>query len=381
MQKQIITAVFDTRTLAEAAAKALRQLGIPATDVTMSPETAGDEFGSSYATKPEKTGFMASLENLFGGYEDQAIYAEVVRRGGVLLTAHVDDTSVGHVVSVLEGHSAVDLEKREETWRSEGWTGGATGAGMAATGIAGAGATGLAMTGTAPAATVVATETRTTAPASMAATRTAATAGAEDVLQVVEERLNVGKRAVSRGKVRLHSYMVETAVSEDVTLRDETVTVDRRTVDRPVAALGADAFKERKTEMEETDEEAVVGKTARLIEEIGIRKDVVAHTETETVRSTKVDIEGGHQISSSLTMGPRSSRRFESSGEISTVSERDQLLSIIEDWIGDKPEAKRWFENVRIPAFGNKTAEIILESGKFQTLSNYIEGLKHGGFA
>ncbi len=63
-------------------------------------------------------------------------------------------------------------------------------------------------------------------------------------------------------------------MSEDVTLRDETVTIDRHAVDRPVAALGADAFKERTIEMEEIDEEAVVGKTARVVEEIGIRKDV-----------------------------------------------------------------------------------------------------------
>ena len=299
MAKQTITAVFDTRAHAEGAAQALRQLGIPTADVTISSETASDELGAGYTTtEPKKTGFMASLENLFGGYEDQATYAEGVRRGGTLLTAHVDDAHVDRAVSVLEQHGAVDLEEREETWRSEGWTGGATGAGMAATGIAGAGATGLAMTGTAPAATVVTTETRTTAPATMAATRTAATAGTDDVLQVVEERLNVGKRAVSRGKVRLHSYMVETAVSEDVTLRDETVTVDRRVVDRPVAALGADAFKERTIEMEETDEEAVVGKTARVVEEIGIRKDVADRTETirDTVRSTKVDIEDGRTV-------------------------------------------------------------------------------------
>ena len=315
MAKQTITAVFDTRTHAEGAAQALRQLGIPTADVTMSAETASDELGAGYGTtaEPKRSGFMASLENLFGGYEDQATYAEGVRRGGTLLTAHVDDAHVDRAVSVLEQHGAVDLEEREETWRSEGWTGGATGAGMAATGIAGAGATGLAMTGTAPAATVVTTETRTTAPATMAATRTAATAGAEDVLQVVEERLNVGKRAVSRGKVRLHSYMVETAVSEDVTLRDETVTVDRRTVDRPVAALGADAFKERTIEMEETDEEAVVGKTARVVEEIGIRKDVADRTETirDTVRSTKVDIEDGRTVGNTAIGGAFATRLVE----------------------------------------------------------------------
>ena len=126
----------------------------------------------------------------------------------------------------------------------------------------------------------------------------AAGRGGEEVVQVVEERLNVGKRAVSRGKVRLHSYVVEREVSEDVTLRDETVSIDRHAVDRPVAALGEDAFRERTIELEEVDEEAVVAKTARVVEEIGIRKDVSDRVETvrDTVRSTKVDIEDGRTV-------------------------------------------------------------------------------------
>ena len=303
MSKQTITAVFDTRDHAESAALSLRQVGIPSADVTLSPENARDELGTnahSGSVAVPKTGFMASLENLFGGYDDQETYAEGVRRGGTLLTAHVDSDHIDRAVSLLEQHGAVDLEEREESWRSEGWTGGSRGAALATTGIAGAGAASLAMTGTAPATKVTTTETRTAVPAS---TRSAAVAGKDDVLQVVEERLNVGKRAVSRGKVRLHSYVVENKVSEDVTLRDETVTVDRRVVDRPVAALGADAFQERTIEMEEIDEEAVVGKTARVVEEIGIRKDVTDRTETvsDTVRSTKVDIEDGRIVGTAST--------------------------------------------------------------------------------
>ena len=306
MAKQTITAVFDTRAHAEIAVQSLRDVGIPPADMTLSPENARDEFDAarsySTATEPRKTGFMASLENLFGGYEDQATYAEGVRRGGTLLTAHVDDAHIDRAVSLLEQHGAVDLEEREETWRTEGWTGGTTGGAMVTTGVVGAGAAGLAMTEAAPATTVVTNETRTAgvAQTAMAAipSRTAPTGGTDEVLQVVEERLNVGKRAVSRGKVRLHTYVVEEQVSQDITLRDETVTIDRRAVDRPIAALDADAFKERTIEMEEIDEEAVVGKTARVVEEIGIRKDATERTETvrDTVRSTKVDVEDNRNV-------------------------------------------------------------------------------------
>ena len=65
--------------------------------------------------------------------------------------------------------------------------------------------------------------------------------------------------------------------------------MDRAVSPDELMALG---FKDRTIEMEEVDEEAVVSKTARVIEEIGLRKDVSNRTETisATVRSTRVDI-------------------------------------------------------------------------------------------
>ncbi len=323
LQKHTITAFYESRAYADTAANKLQQSGVPASDITVSPETARDEYSSvgtatGIGSTTKKSGFWASLEDMFGDTEDHGTYAEGVRRGHVLLTARVTDAQLEHSIAVLEEHGSIDLDEHEETWRSEGWTGGSTAGGMAASGVAGGGATSLAMTGTAPVAKVVTTENvteRTPAPVAKApvltGTKSAASAvggvgrGSEDVLQVVEERLNVGKRAVSRGKVRLHSYVVESAVSEDVTLRDETVTIDRHAVDRPVAALGADAFQERTIELEEIDEEAVVSKTARVVEEIGIRKDVSDRTETirDTVRSTKVDVEDGRTVGTAAAVG------------------------------------------------------------------------------
>jgi len=309
MSKQTITAFFDTRSHAEHAALALKQAGLSAADVSVSPETARDDLATTDeyagATGPKKTGFWASLEEMFGGSDDHGTYTEGLRRGGTMLTVHVDEAHTDKAIALLEQHGAVDLEEREGTWRSEGWSGGSTSPAMATSGAAGFGAEPLAMTGTAPAAKVTPTETRVAAavPRAAAAARTAATSGKEDVLRVVEEQINIGKRAVRRGKVRLHSYVVEKAVSENVTLRDETVSIDRHAVDRPVAVLGADAFKERTIEMEEVDEEAVVGKTARVVEEIGIRKDVTDRTETirDTVRSTKVDVDDGRTVGSTRT--------------------------------------------------------------------------------
>ncbi len=326
MQRHTITAFYESRDYADRAADKLRASGIPASDVTVSPDTAQGEYGAygddrTATEAPRKSGFWASLEDLFGGTDDHHTYAEGVRRGHVLLTAHVTDAQLDRAIAVVEEHGSIDLDEHEETWRSEGWTGApaastSTTSSTAATLATAGGATGMALAGKAAPTRVVETETvvarapvATAAPLTKApvpvmpkpvlATGTAGR-GDEDVVQVVEERLTVGKRAVSRGKVRLHSYVVENQVSEDVALRDETVTVDRHAVDRPVA-LGADAFEERTIEREEIDEEAVVGKTARVVEEVGIRKDATERTETirDTVRSTKVDIEDGRTVGTS----------------------------------------------------------------------------------
>ena len=174
--------------------------------------------------------------------------------------------------------------------------------------------------------------------------QTTARTGNDDVVQVVEERLNVGKRSVSRGKVRLHAYVVETAVSENVSLRDETVTIARRPVDRAVSVseLGVDAFKDRTIEMEEIDEEAVVAKSARVVEEIGIRKDVTDRTETvrDTVRSTKVDIEDGRTVGTA-TSGLTGDFRTRLVEDMEVVGSDGRHVGVIDHVEGDTIKLKK----------------------------------------
>ena len=115
----------------------------------------------------------------------------------------------------------------------------------------------------------------------------------DDTIEVAEERLRVGKRRVNRGGVRVRSRVVEEEVSEDVTLRDEEIHVDREKVDREVTSADGDLFQERTIEVTETDEEAVVDKEARVTEEIHVDKEATERTETvrDTVRRTEVDVE------------------------------------------------------------------------------------------
>jgi uncharacterized protein (TIGR02271 family) len=109
---------------------------------------------------------------------------------------------------------------------------------------------------------------------------------------VVEEQLQVGKRAVQAGGVRVHTRVIEKPVQEQVRLREERVHVERRPVDRPLTAADQ-PFKERVIEATETVEQPVVAKQARVVEEVNVRKDVNQRTETvrDTVRRTDVQVE------------------------------------------------------------------------------------------
>ena len=118
-----------------------------------------------------------------------------------------------------------------------------------------------------------------------------AAAGDEESIQLAEESLAVGKRAVNRGTTRIRRYVVETPVEESINLREERVSVERRPVSDARAVTDAD-FTDKVVEVTETDEEAVVSKTARVREEVVIRKDVADRTETvrDTVRREDVEI-------------------------------------------------------------------------------------------
>lgn len=125
------------------------------------------------------------------------------------------------------------------------------------------------------------------------AASTGATAADGATLDVVEERLQIGKREVERGGVRVRRVVSEEQVEEQVTLRDETIHVDRHAVDRVVGSGDTDFFTEKTIELTETDEEAVVAKEARIVEEVVVGKDVEERTETvrDTVRRADVEIE------------------------------------------------------------------------------------------
>ncbi|TNC43232.1 DUF2382 domain-containing protein, partial [Rubellimicrobium rubrum] len=114
----------------------------------------------------------------------------------------------------------------------------------------------------------------------------------DGTVKVIEERLAVGKRQEEQGRVRVRSYVREVPVDAEVDLRATRVFVERRPVDRAVTT-GDVAMGDQVLEARETAEVAVVGKEARVVEEIGLRQETEVRHEhiQDTVRKTEVEIE------------------------------------------------------------------------------------------
>jgi stress response protein YsnF len=277
---QTITALFDRPAEAQAAQAKLVAAGIPQSAIKLVQGAQMARTSGSYDYHKDEGGFWGSLKDFFMPEEDRYAYSEGLSRGGTLLTASVEPTQTETAYDILEQHGSVDLDQRESTWRKEGWSGYSAAGGTTAA----SSTTGTAATGTA---------TGTTATGAAALKGAGTTAGETDYIPVVEERLNVGKRVAESGRVRVRSYVVEKPVEEQVTLRDETVHVDRRAVDRPVTAADEALFASKTIEATELREQAVVSKDARVVEEVGIRKDAGQRTETVTdkVRHTEVEVE------------------------------------------------------------------------------------------
>jgi len=110
---------------------------------------------------------------------------------------------------------------------------------------------------------------------------------------VVEEELEVGKRAVQRGGVRIYSHLTSRPVEQEVRLREEHVKVERRKVDRDIRPDELNAMRDQTIEVTEMAEEPVITKRARVREEVVVGKEVTEHTETvrDDLRRTDVEVQ------------------------------------------------------------------------------------------
>jgi uncharacterized protein (TIGR02271 family) len=271
---KILVGLYETVAEAEQVVQDLASHGFSRSDIQLVTERVTHAAGratdqAAASADLVRSGGTALLEELteYGVPTDEAaVYAEGVRRGGTLVVVDARDDWAEQGLEIMQRRHAVDIDERVAQWRQEGWTHTASSAAAQTT-----------------------TPERREPPRAQQGGADAA----ERTIPVVEEEVTVGKREVQRGRVRIHSRVVERPVEESVRLRDETVTVERRPVDRPATEADLAAARDKTLEVTEVDEEAVVSKQARVVEEVVVRKDAEEHTETvrETVRRTEVEVD------------------------------------------------------------------------------------------
>lgn len=253
-----VVAVFDTKKDAQLVLEALTSEGFSKSQARIRSTDNGSITSSTASSSEEEKSFGDKVAAFFGFRDDDATYTEAVRRGGYVVSVDIaDEQEESQVESVMARFEPVDIDQRMKDWRASGWQ----------------------------------PKASSSEDTSMAGVKS----GKDQVggvVPVTEEQLVVGKREVQRGGIRVVSRIVEKPVEADITLREERATVVRRPVDRAVTDADT-AFKDSTIEVRETAEEAVVSKTARVVEEVEIGKEATSREETvhDTVRKTEVDVE------------------------------------------------------------------------------------------
>ncbi len=263
MKYQTIAAAFDTRAHAKAAVDALKAAGFHPDDISLLdkqvvPEAAG------------WTGKGPSLwQRIFGSEVKQheaAVYNQAVEFGGAVVSVRVPEYEVAHATGILDLHHPIDVKDRALT------------------------------AGLVPAAHVEsAIAALPVAPLPMKqeiAVPLKLTEKNEQILSLADEQLKVGKRMIETGKTRVRRFVTERDVSADVTLHEEHAEVLRRAVTDPKFLADID-WADKSIEVVETAEQALVSKTAKVVEEIALKKIGSDHVQTlhEKVRHQEATIE------------------------------------------------------------------------------------------
>ena len=346
---QTVIGMFESSSKAQAAVQELVESGITRDRIDVS---GGTSSGSSYSSTgstgtsgdsdQHESGISKFFKNLFGGDDDNDDadkYSRVASQAQSIVTVHAESRDEAErVADILDDNGAVDVDEHATKM---GYTGkgsysgtgssvtgssggsyssgtgiGATdlGAGVAGTGVTGMGAdvagtgasSGLSGMGNTAASDYTSTSRtgsgntgdtdytdRTINTGTTGYTGSDVTNDETGKIQIIEENLQVGKREVKTGGVRLRSRIVERPVEESLRLREERVTLERNTVDRPATAADLSNFQEKNIELVEHAEVPVVSKEARVVEEVSLSKEVEERTETiqDTVRKTEVDVE------------------------------------------------------------------------------------------
>jgi uncharacterized protein (TIGR02271 family) len=266
MAYETIVAVFDSAAQAEAAVKALKAGGFANADISMFDEERLASGRKALAAGVKEAGLWYRLFGDDVHKHEAAIYNQAIEHGGVVVSARVLDSEAAHAIAILDLHRPVDVHDRAVT------------------------------SGIAPAAHVEAVEKKLDAvplaPKQEVALPAAVAAAHDDVLRLAEEQLQVGKQLVESGRTRVRRFVTERPVSANVTLHEEHAEVLRRAISDP-KYVGPIDWADKEIEVVETAEHALANKTARIVEEVSLKRIGADHVETisDKIRRQQVAIE------------------------------------------------------------------------------------------
>jgi uncharacterized protein (TIGR02271 family) len=249
-----VVGIFDTSNEAQTALQQLVSSGFSRDYIDIKPQTTS---GASSADRDDDDNVGNFFRNLFGSDERTDRYSKYARNGAVVTVHAQSAQEAERAADILDEYGAVNIDER----MAQGGTASDMNAARA-------------------------DATRVDTPQTGRTT-------SDTNIPIIEEQLHVGKREVETGGVRVRSRIIEKPVEEHLRLREEHVHVERRPVDRAATPADINSFKEGEISMTEHAEVPVVGKEARVVEEVRISKDVEEHDEhvRDTVRRTDVDVQ------------------------------------------------------------------------------------------
>ena len=209
----------------------------------------------------EQSGFWRRLFGQNVWEHEAEVYARILSEGGAILSLRVPHEEVARAMSILDVHGPVDVH--EKAWDYD-------------------------------IKIPTAAKALVTPPlkATAAAAATTKLTDRDEVIRLAEEQLNVGKRLFETGTTRIRRYVVQKPVETQVSLHEEHTDVVRKSVSDPSFVKDID-WTDRTIEVTETDEQAVISKTARMVEEVVIRKKGTDRVETvrDVLRHQELDVE------------------------------------------------------------------------------------------
>lgn len=251
-----VVGVYDSYAQAQNVMNELIACGFSRDEIQLSPEASERTSAATDTTGSQHSGSGIGhfFRSLFGMEDDEYrqhhdIYAEATRRGSCVVTVDADsEEDRERAIEVMNRFDPVDIDERATHWRSQGWTGYDEAAPIFSDSEI---EKDRALYG----------QNRTTeSPAE-------SMRGEQQRIPIVEEELQVGKRAVQRGGVRIYQRMTETPVQESVNLREEHVNIERHPADQPASEADMAALKEA-TERTENVNDAV-RRTEVDVEQLG----------------------------------------------------------------------------------------------------------------